>query len=156
VKQAADDKAFPEQLEQLGLAAWRVSKVYQECGQAEAHVNLDNNKARVRLEASARDFAAGPARLHVDAPQGAPGERYFRLLYSTAENAERQTHFFQGLAMAEGETRRKLPEPAKDTEALVRAIRERRNLEMIVDKLDNPDRTLGQIAPVLAKLPDDQ
>src|SRR5207253_9596294 len=55
---AADPKAFPEQITQLGLQPWEVSKFY--CcwpGRTGAEVTFDATAISPRLEGTARDFA---------------------------------------------------------------------------------------------------
>ncbi|MBI3408915.1 MAG: hypothetical protein HY040_11225 [Planctomycetes bacterium] len=157
LKQAADATSFPEQIERLGLETWRVSKLYHTCSASEAHVSQNNDEFRGRLRSTIRDFAAGPAELLTDASVATlPGERYYRLLHSIIEGADRHQHLMQGIATVEGETRRKVSADPKEDAELRKAILAGNNLRIVADKLDNPARTLAQIAPTLAKLPDDQ
>lgn len=157
VKQAADPSAFPEQIKDLGLATWRVSKLYEATSQPGGHITQNNQQARPRLEASIRDFASAPAALFANGETSSvPGERSYRLVHNVVDGGERHEHLMQGLAMAVGETRRKLPDLAKDDGELKKAILARNNLMLLADKLDNPEQTLGQLKPMLARLPDTQ
>src|SRR5262249_3935962 len=57
-RRAGDPKAFPEQLEQLGLEPWEAAKLYTRAKSAgAAQVVLDLNEVSPRLESSVRDFA---------------------------------------------------------------------------------------------------
>jgi photosystem II stability/assembly factor-like uncharacterized protein/TolA-binding protein len=154
-RQAADAKAFPEQLDQIGLAPWRVKKLYYLWDKNDAQVVQDNNKVRSRLEASAADYAAGAADLLCEAPRPLPGQRFYRLVYSTLAGADKQHDIMLGMAQAVGETRRAVTKEEKDDPELHQAQAERQKLILLAENLADPNRTLSQIAPTLAKLPDD-
>src|SRR5205823_1234573 len=86
--QAADPKAFPEQIERLGLEPWQVAKVYGVWDRRDkAQVMLDLNEAVGRLEATARDFAGPAVALLADGPAELPGQRFFCLLDRRLEEA---------------------------------------------------------------------
>jgi photosystem II stability/assembly factor-like uncharacterized protein len=158
---AGEPKAFPEQINDLGLEPWRPAKVYA-CweGRAEAAVTLDLASLRPCLEASLRDFAAGPSALLGAA--ALPAERRFRLLCGSPDAALHRD-LMQGVSLAPGGlARRRLPErPEPDAEAL-RRLRQRAALQALETaegspvNLASPERLLAQIAPLLAEMPDDQ
>src|SRR5205807_722655 len=78
---AADPKAFPEQLQRLGLEPWEVAKVY---GRWDSHigaqVTLDLTKISSALGSTIRDFAEPAMSLLAESPFGLPTMRYFHLL----------------------------------------------------------------------------
>jgi photosystem II stability/assembly factor-like uncharacterized protein len=157
-KLAADPKAFPEQIEHLGLEPWSVSKVYAVWDRAtDAQVVIDGNEPRARLEASPRDFAAAAASLLAESTASLPGQRLFRLLDSRVKGAASQSHLMDGIALEPGKgARRTLASEHKENPDIKVAFRERRALETLAAKVDEPAKTLAQIGPVLAKLPDEQ
>jgi photosystem II stability/assembly factor-like uncharacterized protein len=155
VKQAADAKAFPEQLEQLGLEAWRVKKLYYFWDKNGAQIAHDNAKVRPRLEASAGDFSATALDLLATAPRPLPGQRYYRLVHSTIDGADKQDDMMLGLVHAPGVTRREIKPDATPDPELLKALNEGHHLKQLAENLADPNQTLAHIAPTLAKLPDD-
>ncbi len=156
VKLADDAKAFPEQVGQLGLQTWKVKKLYYQWDKNYAQIDQDNHAFKARLEASLHDFAAAPASLLAEAPRPLPSLRFYRLIHAAGDGGDRQKHMMLGLAMAAGDTRRQLPEPPKEDPDLQKAQRAVRDLGVLAANLDDPNKTLAQVAPSLAKLPDDQ
>jgi photosystem II stability/assembly factor-like uncharacterized protein len=160
--QAADPRAFPEQLTDLGLKPWSVSKVYGRWHQKQgAQVVLSLTDLRRRLESTLRDFA-GPARdLVADSSVRLPEERYYRLLDSRLSGGTGQRGLMDGISfdMVKGARRDlgALPEVGAE---IVKAIRARRAFERIAERpvgeLTDPSKTLAQLAPVLGALPVDQ
>ncbi len=156
VRRAADPKAFPEQIETLGLTAWQTARVYalEEKTQT-AHVVMDGHQARARLEATPRAFAAPAAGLLHDRPCVLPGQRGFRLLDSRTPQAANDRHL---ISSASDDARRRLP-PHEEKDDVLKAIRARRHLESLAENLTEPrqaNQALGQLLPALAQLPDDQ
>ncbi len=158
---AGDPKAFPEQIEHLGLQPWRVSRVYALWDKApEAQVTVDGDKDYPRLAASAREFAEQAAGLLAETPQPMPVQRCYRILDGAANSGV--PHFLMdGLPRADvGVGRRDLPELPAPTEQAKKADRARRNLrgfaERPVPGLAEPEQLLAQMIPTLAGLPDDQ
>jgi len=160
-KRAADPQAFPEQIEHLGLKSWEVKKLYaRHADRNGAPVVLDLNEARARLEGTAGDVtAASLAVLGNETP--VPAQTYYRLLASRIDGAASHTDLMQGVPLTAGGTARRalspLPESSADIE---KAIQTRRNLQALaatpLGGLTDPNRLLGQVAPALAQLPDDQ
>jgi photosystem II stability/assembly factor-like uncharacterized protein len=159
---AADAGAFPEQVQRLGLAPWKVSKAY--ClwePRRAAEVTLDLTEVRPRLEASARDFAAPAASLLGENNTSLPGQRDYHLLSSRLAGAVAHRSLMGGIDLAPGkEARRELPAAADLKPEIVKALRARRSFELLTDGasagLVDPTKTLAQIGPTLAALPDDQ
>jgi photosystem II stability/assembly factor-like uncharacterized protein len=159
---AGDPKAFPEQIAQLGLQPWEVSKVYC-CWQERtgAQVYLDPTAISPRLEATARDFAAPAAGLLSDAPYSLPSRRYYHLADSRLAGAMNHRDLMQAVELAPGGVaRREQPAAPSLTPEFEKALQARRNLEALADipggSLADPNRLLGQVGQMLAGLPDDQ
>jgi len=160
--QAADPKAFPEQIEYLGLQPWRVSKVYALWDKADgSHVSVGATDELSRLESSARDFAAPAAGLLVDAAPVLPAQRYYRLLDTNLEKGAAQRHLMDGVPRTEaGVACRALRPTVEPTEAARKAASARRQFRTLVNGpvagLADSDKLLGLLKPALAGLPEDQ
>jgi hypothetical protein len=160
--QAADPKAFPEQLQYLGLEPWRVGKMYALWpDRGGAQVAMTGTEIRPRLETSACDFAGDAMRLLADGPSRLPSQRSFRLLDGTIEGAANHQHLTQGLQLSPGGVaRRALPLVGEMPAELLAALRARQSFEKIAETpithLTDPDKLLAQIGPALKNLPDDQ
>jgi photosystem II stability/assembly factor-like uncharacterized protein len=160
-QRAADPQAFPEQLGALGLEPWRADKLYTRWeGRTGAHVVLDLTAPCPRLLGTARDLAADVAGLLADAPAAPPAQRFYRLLDSRLGGAAAHRDLMEGIALAAGGTARRemaaLAEPDAD---VLKAIRARRNLEVLAEVpaggLADPSKVLAQLGPALTTLPDD-
>jgi photosystem II stability/assembly factor-like uncharacterized protein len=162
-KLADDPKAYPEQIEKLGLKPFGPKKLLALCPTADAGVKLDLT-----------DFA----RMLVDTPQGytetafgvlgerlsPPAVRGFRVVSHRQPGSELHDTLTAGFTFAEGGTaRRKLPALAdarldelfKQAQA---AAEQRRTLEAVLLGADTPVRletALGQVSATLRKMPDD-
>jgi photosystem II stability/assembly factor-like uncharacterized protein len=158
---AADPKAFPEQIEQLGLEAWKPAKAYSLWeNQKDASLSLDATETSPRLLASIRDFAASPTSLLAEAAVMPPAQRWFKLTASRIEDSAKHKELMQGLSLAPGGlARRPLALVPEMPPELVRALRTKQSLEAIAETplpgLSEPDRLLSQIGPMLRDLPDD-
>lgn len=161
-QQAGDPKAFPEQLEQLGLEPWEAAKLYGLTrAAASAQVTLDLDDVAVPLEATLRDAAAAAATLALDEPTSPPLQRHFRLLASRLEGASGHRLLMQGIHLPPGGTARR--EPGKSLEVtpdVAKAARTRRNLRALAEAdaggLTDPNKLLAQIVPSLSGLPEHQ
>jgi photosystem II stability/assembly factor-like uncharacterized protein len=162
-KRAADPKAFPEQITELGLQAWQTSKLYARLATRDkAQVVMDLTEAAPRLEATPRDFAAPASALLSETSAILPSQCFFQLLESHIAGAETHRELMAGLApLANGGLARRNRERAKEPDPeLVKAIQTRRNLQALAElptnDLVNGDKLLAQIKPALDKLPDHQ
>jgi photosystem II stability/assembly factor-like uncharacterized protein/tetratricopeptide (TPR) repeat protein len=156
-RQAADAKAFPAQLEPMGLSAHQAAKLYAVwAGSADAQVQFDLTELSPRLGATLREFSAGPLAL---LGQGQPpAQRRYHLLADNLPGAAAHRGLMQGVSLAPGSAaRRELPPLEELGEAMVKAARQRANLWAIAEApataLTNPDRLLAQIGPTLADMP---
>lgn len=155
VRQAADPKAFPEQLTDLGLSAWQVQKVYVPAGAKDASVVLDNLEPHERLRGTPQDHARAAADL-LSGKYLPPARRSYRLWISTRPEAAAAAHFLDGLSQTVGETRRDQRGTARIDPDLRQALTTRRNLMALAERIDAPERLLGNIDQMLARLPEDQ
>jgi photosystem II stability/assembly factor-like uncharacterized protein len=155
VRQAGDPNAFPEQIDLLGLEPWQVSKVYALSDMGSAAVAHDNDEFLDGLESTPRDHATWAADLLPDGPAVLPRQRAFRLLQTQAKGAEGQTDLMHGLAAKPGDVQRKIGPPNLDPE-VVKAAREKKQLQALAERLTDPAAVQSQLLPVLAKLPDEQ
>lgn len=159
---AADPKAFPEQIEALGLAPWKAAKLYARREQrGTGTVVYDASEPAPRLEASPRDFATPAAALVPDAPEVLPAQRFYALLDGRLDGAADHKSLMQGVTLApRGEARRDLGEVAALPPEVQKAIQTRRNLQALADMpsggLADPNRLLAQIAPAIDAMPADQ
>jgi photosystem II stability/assembly factor-like uncharacterized protein len=161
-KRAADPKAFPEQIDDLGLQPWKAVKLYARCdepGRTKGTLVVSTEPSD-RLRASPRDFAAPAAALVNDAHALLPARRYFDLLESRLEKPVADDGLMSGIVLAsDGTARRKLAAVEAPTDAERQAMRVRRNLQALAEMPDgfgDPNKLLMQVAPALKELPDDQ
>jgi photosystem II stability/assembly factor-like uncharacterized protein len=160
--QAADPRAFPEQIERLGLEPWRVAKVYARWHVRKgAEVSLDATQICPHLETAPREFAASPMALLAETPPALPAQRFFHLLDSRIASAANHIHLMDGTALGRGGAARRNESAAADlAEDVQKSIRARRAFQMLtetpVSKLSDPAKTLAQMVPALAAMPEDQ
>ncbi len=161
-ERAAKPTEFPEQLKDLNLEAWKVSKLYgQTDGKKAAAVTLDLNAVSGVLEGTAAEFATGPMAILAGGMPRIPAERHFRLLADHLEGAAKHSALMEGLNVVPGgPARRTLPTDAEASEELVKAIRHRATLRALMatpaNQLTDPNRLLANIGPMVEKMPEDQ
>jgi len=151
IRQAADARAFPEQIEALGLSAWQAKKLCGVDDRADAPIIHDNLQPRGRLVTTAREAAAWSTRLLNETDMLPPPRRAFRVLQSTTPDAEGHAHLMLGANASFGEARRQQGE-IPEGNAWLNRIRERRHLLGLAENLKQQEQTLAQIAPLLAQL----
>jgi photosystem II stability/assembly factor-like uncharacterized protein len=154
VRQAADASAFPEQIETLGLAAWQVGKVYALCDPAGATVVHDNDEILDALQTTPRDHAAWAATLLPGGLGTLPRQRGYRLLQTQINEAGAPVDLMHGLPAKPAEARRTM-EPAEMDADLAKALREKRQLLLLADSLEDPSALEARLLSTLAKLPED-
>ncbi len=158
-EKAGDAKTFPEQLSDLGLTPWQAAKVYSVCT-TQATVRLDLTTIASRLQAPPREFAAAPAALLAGGAVTLPDWRDFRLLAAHVKDAARHRHLMQGIDLPPGGlARRPVGDAQEIPEELVKAIRQCSTLRTLAETpasaLNDPNRLLSNIGPMLADMPDD-
>jgi photosystem II stability/assembly factor-like uncharacterized protein len=158
-EKAGDAKTFPEQLDDLGLSPWQAAKVYSICD-TQPTVRLDLRAIAPRLQASPREFAATPAALLAGGAVTLPDRRDFRLLTAHVKDAASHRELMQGIDLpAGGLARRTLGDAGEMPEELVKAIRQCSTLRALSETpaggLNDPNRLLSNIGPMLTDMPDD-
>jgi photosystem II stability/assembly factor-like uncharacterized protein len=163
-EKAADAKTFPEQLRGLGLSPWQADKVYSMCDSGphplQGRVSLDLTTIASRLQARLRDFATAPSALLAGGAVTLPDHRDFRLLAAHVKGAASHRELMQGIDLpAGGLARRSLTDNGEMPEELVKAIRQCTILKTLSETpagpLNDPNRLLSRIDPMLADMPDD-
>ena len=171
VRRAADDKAFPEHLGELGLKAWKVTRLFVDGNKARLFVNRainniapltqDNDSLNERLQATPREFAAPAHGLLGDHYTSLPKQRTHNLLVGEINGAK---HCLQGLDQKIGESKRdvKIGVSERDRKlagyvdtTLMPSLRARRAAIAMAENLDDPDRTLKLVPAALDKLDDE-
>jgi photosystem II stability/assembly factor-like uncharacterized protein len=154
VRQANDSKAFPEQIEQLGLTTWQAGKVYALCDGVTATAVHDNDEILDALQSTPRDHAVWAAAVLPGAPALLPRERGFRLLQTQVNGSDGSLDLMAGLTAKRGEARRDIKPAVLDAD-LAKALREKKALLVLAETLDDPSVLQARLLPMLAKLPDE-
>jgi photosystem II stability/assembly factor-like uncharacterized protein len=162
--QAADPRAFPEQLSLLRLQPWTAKKLYAIADQPGPDaVKVPIDEVRVRLGDCPRDFAQ-LAGLLMAATRRPAAERGYQLLLTHLSGAVGDSHLLQGIELAQGgQARRELPpfedEAIQARPALIKAVQQRRTLEGFAQganpDLARPEQVLAQLGPALKEMPGD-
>ncbi|HEY2786686.1 MAG TPA: YCF48-related protein, partial [Fimbriiglobus sp.] len=163
-KLAGDPKAFPEQIEHLGLKVHTPKTLYGKCESAkDAMVTYDNLPFCAPLDNDLRDFCEtgsnllGPASI-------VPEKRYYRLVSHATAGAEKHTSLTDGLALNRGGTARRDGEMGVLREDLLAYRKKmaagRRAFEALTaapEKFTEPDKFLAAVRKSLAEmqLPED-
>ena len=125
VRRAADARAFPEQITELGLEAWTVSKVYG-LGKSQDTPSLtqDNDELKESLKGSVRDYAAAGHALLVDRYTPLPKYRSHELLATdgTKTGTLLTRHWMEGLDHKVGESKRDVKPNDKTDVKLMQAL----------------------------------
>ncbi len=159
-EKAGDAKTFPDQINGLGLSPWQAAKVYNVCDTQPTQVRLDLTEIASRLQASPREFAAAPSSLLAGSAVQLPDHRDFRLLAAHIKDAASHHELMQGIDLpAGGLARRTLPDTGEMPEDLAKAIRQCSTLRTLSETpagtLNDPNRLLSNIGPMLTDMPDD-
>jgi photosystem II stability/assembly factor-like uncharacterized protein len=160
-ERAGDAHTFPEQIANLALEPWQAAKVYALGRGGSARVSVDLTAVAPRLQSTLRDFASGPAALLAGGAVSLPDQRDYRLLGAHLKGAEAHQYLMQGVDLAPGGlARRMFDEDAEVPDDVLKAIRQRTNLRALSESpaspLNDPNRLLAQVGPMLSAMPDDQ
>lgn len=153
---AADPKAFPEQIEALGLQPWHVVRLFTLWDtRQQAQATLDGNETRPALLGSACECAAPAFDLLNESPRQLPQQRYFRVASGNAKlNPD---NLMDGVPLQPGgEARRRLLEVKEPSPEVQKAFRARRALEALAGNPKDAARSLTQLQGMLAGMPRDQ
>ena len=159
-KLAGNPKAFPEQIEQLGLQPWTVSKSYVLWQSVQnSHVVVSADEISHRLKDTPGNYATAAAALLSETLVPLPKRRFFRLVDSTSPDMANGSTLMSQIKSSKGATR-KLPPIVKLEEKSVKALQDRQQVLTLVgngdNKLISPDAVLAQLRPMLKHLPRDQ
>jgi photosystem II stability/assembly factor-like uncharacterized protein/TolA-binding protein len=152
VEQAADPKAFPEQIAEAGLSPWQVKKVYTAMPPGSRGVSdLVTSQFAPGLGRSLDDVAAEPRGLLHDDFSLSPPSLGFRLTANRAASESDRRDFFSGLSIPPGsESRRPMQVPATEKFDLgQRTAKKRRNVQAI---LEHAGRSAGSSEHLLAQM----
>jgi photosystem II stability/assembly factor-like uncharacterized protein len=160
IKGAADPKSFPEQISVMGLEPWKASKLYGRCdGRIEGPVLLDLTTVSGPLEATLQAYADVAAAYMGDEAAPVPAKRSYRLLAATMPGAEDHHDLMQGVELASGGLARRPLVTTEASPAVVKAIHQRAALQTLSESpiggLNDPEKLLSRIGPMLADMPDD-
>ncbi|HEY2911333.1 MAG TPA: YCF48-related protein, partial [Gemmataceae bacterium] len=162
-KQAADPKAFPEQIEVLGLKPWtKAMKLYalSPNGPAAA-VKLDVSEFDLKLASSVKDLAESAVRILT--VEAGVSRRCFKLIAHRMQGAETHTDLMQGIALGEGGEARRTARRADFDPALLDVLKKsaqtRKHLEGLAALPDREmagsDRIVAALGKEMKDLPDD-
>jgi photosystem II stability/assembly factor-like uncharacterized protein len=152
VRRAADAKAFPEQIAELGLTAWKVSYIYGEARPQGTEETPYIDRPNQRLQATARDYAVSAHALLVDRFMTLPKRREY-----DSHGVNSKVNYLTGLLDEKvGESKRDIKLDNKTDAKLMQAMQTRRTATETAENLDDPGRTLKMLPIMLDKLPDDQ
>jgi photosystem II stability/assembly factor-like uncharacterized protein len=159
-ERAGDSKTFPEQLSGLGLQPWQAAKLYAVSDTQPTQVQLDLTPIASRLQSSPREFASGPMALLAGAAVALPDRRDFRLLAAHVPDAARHRALMEGIDLPPGGLARRALTDVGDMPAeLVKALHQRDILKAMSETptgpLNDPNRLLATVGPMLAQMPDD-
>jgi hypothetical protein len=123
-------------------------------------VHLDLATIAPRLQASPREFAAAPAALLAGGTVSLPERRDFHLLAAHIKSAESHRDLMEGVDLPPGGLARRARADAEEMpEELVKAMHQRTTLTALSEKsagpLNDPNRLLASIGPMLTDMPDD-
>ena len=154
VEHAADAEQFSEQITGVGLAPWKVTKVYGALAPGENGSANVTTAQTTRCGRSIADLAA-PARGLVDrAYTPSPAALGFRLVVDNLPQEVGARDFFSGIALSPGgEARRTLRESDDQmVGALRRSAQARRNLNAILARVDDRGRDDGRYLAEVTEL----
>ena len=148
VEAAADPTQHVVLATDVGLAPWRVKKVYGTLPPGErGSTNLDTTALVPRLGRSLSDVASGARGLVAAAYSQPPGVLGFHLLVDAVPQDRGRRDFFSGIALtAGGEARRPLATPSADNlQRLRRLAGRRRNMQELLRRNQQDPAWLAQL-----------
>ena len=161
-KQAADPRAFPEQIEQLGLEPWRASRVYGQWDQRDgSHVVIETNKEIPQLQVTYAEHAAGAGGMLGSTSPVVPAHRFYRLLDTGHIPPGTDKTVLAAVNFGKvGVCRRQMSAEDETDANLVPALKAQRQLLALARNpaagLTEAPRLLDQLGAMLAKLPEDR
>ncbi|OWK34710.1 YCF48-related protein [Fimbriiglobus ruber] len=159
---AADPKAFPEQIEKLGLAIHAAKKLYAIAPPGEkTSVTLDLTGFQPALGEAVKDSLESVAGA-LGTGANIPDRERFQLIAHRLPGAEKHTTLMQGIELAPGGTARRKKTIRPETDAistadLAKNAALRRQLEAMLantEAVGGRDKALAQIAGAIVAMPD--
>ncbi|HEY2412370.1 MAG TPA: YCF48-related protein [Pirellulaceae bacterium] len=145
VNKASDETAYPDQIKEAGLAAWRVKKVFTLLpAEKQGLVNMTPSQWSPRLGRSVAEQAQFGRGLIFTDVQASPRNVGLSLLVDRLPQDSGKRDIMSGIALqAGGEARRQLTDPpAGNLEALSQVAQKRHNVEQLLDRMSS-DATVG-------------
>lgn len=158
VEQAADPTCFPEQLAQLGLATWRVRKVFGRLPDGQlGDVNLSTVQLAPRLSDSLAEHSTAPKGLIETEYRTSPPNIGFRFCVDTLPQRAGEHDFFSGIVLHPGgEARRVINEfSTQPADALRRMAQKQRNLQAIISRSEQGQLDSARYAAHIGDLTSD-
>ncbi len=155
VRRAADAKAFPDQIDQLGLQAWTVRKVYGFADNKSPSITQDNDEPRERLQGTVREFADAAQALLIDRYTPLPKRRTHHLLSAEIGRTTTDRHLLEGITFKPGEAKREIKLDDKADFKIVPNILQRRSVIEMAENISDAAQALKLIPTALDKLPED-
>jgi photosystem II stability/assembly factor-like uncharacterized protein len=159
---AADPKAFPQQIETVGLEPWQATKLYGGWdNRSTAHLLIDVQVPGSRSGMTPRELAAPAYELLTDCSGVFLPVRAFSVLANRLDEMAARRGLMDGIPLAPaGTARRALPAAEPVDEKLARDQSSARHFEAVATTqtgtLADPAKILAELPPVLARLPDEQ
>lgn len=132
---AGDPQAYPEQLQALGLPAWKVKKVFSTLpSETPGMVNLSTAQLAPRLGASLADATSTARGIVLDEYRPGATQLGFQLLMSTQSREVAVRDFFSGINLQSGGEARRLQNEAslQSLESLRRQAQRARNIQQLM------------------------
>lgn len=145
VGKAADPAAYPEQLTALGLAPWKVKKVFSLLGgERQGLVNLAPAEWSPRLRRTWAEQAALGRSLLASEPGPAPRNLGLSLLLDRLPQESGKRDVMSGILLQPGGEARRLPgeAPRDDLPRLADAARKRHQIEQLLERIGQ-EHTVG-------------
>jgi photosystem II stability/assembly factor-like uncharacterized protein len=159
---AADPKAFPEQIQTLGLEPWQAGKLYSLWdSRSNAQVVYDATQMSPALENTFRAFATPAASLLTERTPPLPSLRFYHFLEGKTEGGAGHKDLMDGTALAwGGSSRREKTEMKEVDPERLKAATRRKTLETIAETspggVADPEKLLAMLGSSLAGLSDEQ
>ncbi len=161
VAKAADGHEFPQHVQTLGLAPWKVKKVFTlQTFERQAVVNITPAQWSPRLGRSLADVAENARSLLAGGISPSPRTIGLGLLVDHLPQETGRRDIMSGIQLGPGsEARRELSSPPPgDLEQLSRLAQKRHNVEQLLARIDRGDAAagnwLGQIDNLTSGLPE--
>jgi len=154
VDQAASTQAFTAQIDDAGLSAWTVKKVFGQMQPgARGASDLPTAQFAPRLGRTLADAAAKPQSLLQERCGTATPVLGFRQLVNSVQGGQDRRDFFSGIEIAPGGVSRRVlsAASAEDLSGRQRGAQQRRHAQAI---LDRAERMAGSVETLLAQIDD--